>query len=110
MDLSMDLLYIIIKLHYYIIILKLYFSYIGGFQFFFKIPGYVVYIVLSKTVSNFVNHYYYFMSALGLPAVTVPLGCSNQLGLPLGIQFIGKWFDEATMMKVARTLELTIKS
>lgn len=50
------------------------------------------------------------MSALGLPAVTVPLGCSNQLGLPLGIQFIGKWFDEATMMKVARTLELTIKS
>lgn len=50
------------------------------------------------------------MSPLGLPAVTVPLGCSNQQGLPLGIQLIGKWFNEATMMKVARTLEQTIKS
>lgn len=45
--------------------------------------------------------------ALGLPAVTIPVGKSDH-GLPLGVQLIARWLDEATMVKVARALELTV--
>lgn len=46
---------------------------------------------------------------LGLPAVTIPVGKSER-GLPLGVQLIARWLDEATMMKVARALEQTVTS
>ena len=38
----------------------------------------------------------------GVPAISVPCGFSN--GLPLGLQIIGKHFDEATIYKVAHAL------
>jgi aspartyl-tRNA(Asn)/glutamyl-tRNA(Gln) amidotransferase subunit A len=40
----------------------------------------------------------------GLPGVSVPSGLSDK-GLPLGLQLIGKAFDEATLLRVARALE-----
>ena len=40
----------------------------------------------------------------GLPGVSVPAGLDKD-GLPLGLQVIGRAFDEATMLKLARTLE-----
>ncbi len=40
----------------------------------------------------------------GLPGVSVPAGLSAD-GLPLGLQVIGKAFDEATMLRVAGVLE-----
>ncbi len=39
----------------------------------------------------------------GLPAVSVPAGLSN--GLPLGLQIIGRAFDEATVLRVGQVLE-----
>ena len=40
----------------------------------------------------------------GLPGVSVPAGLSPQ-GLPLGLQVIGRAWDEATMLRVARAIE-----
>ncbi len=40
----------------------------------------------------------------GLPAISVPAGLSAN-GLPLGLQLIGKGFDEATVLRAGRALE-----
>ena len=40
----------------------------------------------------------------GLPAISLPAGVSGQ-GLPLGLQFIGRAFDEETVLKTAYALE-----
>ncbi|HEY9793580.1 MAG TPA: amidase family protein, partial [Candidatus Obscuribacterales bacterium] len=40
----------------------------------------------------------------GLPAMSVPAGLSRE-GLPLGLQVIGKAFDEQTMIRVGGVLE-----
>jgi len=39
----------------------------------------------------------------GLPAMTVPGGLND--GLPVGVQIVGKAFDEATVLKVGRFIE-----
>ena len=44
------------------------------------------------------------MNSTGLPAITVPCGF-NDLDLPLGVQFIGRPFDEATLFRVASGYE-----
>jgi aspartyl-tRNA(Asn)/glutamyl-tRNA(Gln) amidotransferase subunit A len=40
----------------------------------------------------------------GLPAVSVPFGRDGE-GLPVGIQLVGKQFDEATLLRAAEFLE-----
>jgi aspartyl-tRNA(Asn)/glutamyl-tRNA(Gln) amidotransferase subunit A len=40
----------------------------------------------------------------GLPGISVPAGLTDD-GLPLGLQLIGRAFDEATLLRVARTVE-----
>jgi len=40
----------------------------------------------------------------GLPAISAPAGLSGD-GLPLGLQLIGRAFDEATLLRIARSLE-----
>jgi aspartyl-tRNA(Asn)/glutamyl-tRNA(Gln) amidotransferase subunit A len=40
----------------------------------------------------------------GMPAISVPAGLSSN-GLPLGLQFIGRMFDEGTMFRAAEVLE-----
>ncbi len=44
------------------------------------------------------------MNATGLPAITVPCGFTRT-GLPIGVQFIGRPFDESTLFRVARAYE-----
>ncbi|MFZ3591163.1 Asp-tRNA(Asn)/Glu-tRNA(Gln) amidotransferase subunit GatA [Bacillus sp. DJP31] len=39
----------------------------------------------------------------GVPGISVPCGFSN--GLPLGLQIIGKYFDESTLYRVAHAFE-----
>ena len=43
-------------------------------------------------------------SLAGLPAMSVPSGLSTN-GLPLGLQIIGKQFDEENVLKVASNIE-----
>ena len=40
----------------------------------------------------------------GLPACTIPCGLSPD-GLPIGLQIIGKPFDEATVLRLAHAYE-----
>ena len=44
------------------------------------------------------------VSLAGLPAMSLPIGLS-QSGLPLGMQLVGKAFDEASIFKAASALE-----
>ncbi len=40
----------------------------------------------------------------GLPGISVPAGLSGD-GLPLGLQIIGRAFDEATVLRVGEAIE-----
>lgn len=40
----------------------------------------------------------------GVPAISLPIGWDAK-GLPIGVQLIGKYFSEATLLRVAYTLE-----
>jgi aspartyl-tRNA(Asn)/glutamyl-tRNA(Gln) amidotransferase subunit A len=40
----------------------------------------------------------------GLPGISIPCGFTKA-GLPIGLQLIGKPFDEATVLKVAHAYE-----
>ncbi len=48
------------------------------------------------------------VSLAGLPAMSLPIGLSKD-GLPLGLQLIGKVFDEETIFKAANVLEQEAK-
>ena len=41
---------------------------------------------------------------LRVPAVSVPCGFSST-GLPIGLQLVGRWWDEATLLRAAHTYE-----
>ena len=43
-------------------------------------------------------------SLAGLPALSLPCGATRE-GLPIGLQLVGRPFDEATMLRVARAYE-----
>jgi aspartyl-tRNA(Asn)/glutamyl-tRNA(Gln) amidotransferase subunit A len=49
-------------------------------------------------------HHTFSANVLGLPALTVPCGISDE-GLPIGFQLLGRPFDEATLFRVARAYE-----
>jgi aspartyl-tRNA(Asn)/glutamyl-tRNA(Gln) amidotransferase subunit A len=41
---------------------------------------------------------------VGVPGISLPCG-TNREGLPLGIQILGKHFDEATVLRLAHAIE-----
>ena len=41
----------------------------------------------------------------GLPAISVPCGFTSEGGLPIGLQFTGRSFDESTLLRVADAYE-----
>jgi Asp-tRNA(Asn)/Glu-tRNA(Gln) amidotransferase A subunit family amidase len=45
-----------------------------------------------------------FINFSGIPAVTVPAGYDDN-NLPVGLQFAAKWFDEATLLRMAKVSE-----
>ncbi|RST76479.1 aspartyl/glutamyl-tRNA amidotransferase subunit A [Siminovitchia acidinfaciens] len=55
---------------------------------------------------NFLQHVIRFLAPMnltGLPALTIPCGLSR--GMPVGMQIIGKAFDEKTVLKLAYSFE-----
>ncbi len=46
----------------------------------------------------------YAFNVTGHPAISVPIGLSAQ-GLPLAVQVVGRYFDEAMILRVARAIE-----
>jgi aspartyl-tRNA(Asn)/glutamyl-tRNA(Gln) amidotransferase subunit A len=40
-----------------------------------------------------------------LPGLSVPCGLHPENGLPIGLQLVGRSFDEATLLRAARALE-----
>jgi len=59
----------------------------------------------SDPVSMYLNDVFTVtVNLAGLPGLAVPAGLTDE-GLPLGLQLIGKAFDEATVLRVGRAIE-----
>lgn len=43
-------------------------------------------------------------NATGQPAINLPLHW-NEMGLPVGVQFVGRFGDEATLLRLAAQIE-----
>lgn len=59
---------------------------------------------LTEAVGNAITRYTTFFNMSGHPAVTVPSGLHGS-GLPMGVQVVGRYFDEATVLAVAAAIE-----
>jgi aspartyl-tRNA(Asn)/glutamyl-tRNA(Gln) amidotransferase subunit A len=61
--------------------------------------------LVDDPIAMYLNDVFTVPSSLaGLPAISVPAGLSAG-GLPLGLQLIGRAFDEATVLRAAQVLE-----
>ncbi len=59
----------------------------------------------TDAVTMYLNDVFTVPTSLaGLPAISVPSGLNNN-GLPLGLQIIGRAFDEINLLRVAKALE-----
>jgi len=64
---------------------------------------------MDDPVAMYINDVFTVPSSLaGLPAVSVPAGLSGD-GLPLGLQVVGRPFDEETVLRTAEVLESQAK-
>jgi aspartyl-tRNA(Asn)/glutamyl-tRNA(Gln) amidotransferase subunit A len=61
--------------------------------------------MLEDPINMYLNDVFTVSANLaGLPAISLPIGLAGN-GLPLGLQIIGKAFDEQTVFKAAYSLE-----
>ena len=69
-------------------------------------PAFAVGAKTADPVSMYLNDVFTVtVNLAGLPAISVPAGLTAD-GLPLGLQVIGKAFDEATVLRVGRGIEI----
>ncbi len=54
----------------------------------------------TLTLTRFTNP----INLTGLPAISIPCGFSSG-GLPIGLQLVGRWFDEATVLRAAQAYQ-----
>lgn len=47
----------------------------------------------------------FLANLLGLPASSVPIGLANETRLPVGLQLIGAWWEEAKLLRLACALD-----
>ena len=47
----------------------------------------------------------FLANLLGLPALSVPVGLGSSSQLPVGLQLIGSWWEEAKLLHVAGALQ-----
>lgn len=68
-------------------------------------PAFAIGEKQDDPITMFLNDVFTVPTSLaGLPGISLPIGLSEN-GLPLGLQLIGKAFDEETVFKVAGALE-----
>ncbi len=68
-------------------------------------PAFAIGAKTSDPVSMYLNDVFTVtVNLAGLPGISVPAGLTAD-GLPLGLQIIGKAFDEATVLRVGRAVE-----
>jgi aspartyl-tRNA(Asn)/glutamyl-tRNA(Gln) amidotransferase subunit A len=68
-------------------------------------PAFAIGSKSSDPVSMYLNDVFTVtVNLAGLPAISVPAGLTAE-GLPLGLQLIGKAFDEALVLRAARAIE-----
>ena len=56
-----------------------------------------------EPAGNAITRYTSFFNMTGHPAITVPSGM-HSAGVPMGVQIIGRHFDEATLLRVAQSI------
>jgi amidase len=47
------------------------------------------------------------MRHLGIPSVTVPMGTMDDIGMPVGLTFIGRSYDDAALLRLGAAFEAT---
>lgn len=68
-------------------------------------PAFAIGAKTADPVSMYLNDVFTVtVNLAGLPGLAVPAGLSSE-GLPLGLQLIGKAFDEATVLRAGRAVE-----
>jgi aspartyl-tRNA(Asn)/glutamyl-tRNA(Gln) amidotransferase subunit A len=68
-------------------------------------PAFAIGAKTSDPVSMYLNDVFTVtVNLAGLPGISVPAGLTAD-GLPLGLQIIGKAFDEATVLRAAQSIE-----
>ena len=68
-------------------------------------PAFAIGEKTADPVSMYLNDVFTVtVNLAGLPGISVPAGLTAE-GLPLGLQVIGKAFDEATVLRVGRSVE-----
>ena len=70
-------------------------------------PAFALGETQTDPVAMYLNDVFTVPASLaGLPGISVPAGLSNS-GLPLGLQLIGRAFDEETLLRVADVMEIS---
>ena len=59
---------------------------------------------LTEPAGNAITRFTSFFNMTGHPAVTLPSGM-HSAGLPMGVQLVGRQFDEAGLLRLAATLD-----
>jgi aspartyl-tRNA(Asn)/glutamyl-tRNA(Gln) amidotransferase subunit A len=68
-------------------------------------PAFAIGERMDDPISMYLNDVFTVpVNLAGLPGIAVPAGLSSE-GLPLGLQVIGRAFDESTVLRVGRRLE-----
>jgi len=69
-------------------------------------PAYKIGTVIEDPVKMYMNDLLTVpINLAGLPAISLPCGYTEEEGLPLGLQIIGKPFSESTLFRVAHAYE-----
>lgn len=59
---------------------------------------------VSEAIGNAITRYTTFFNMTGHPALTMPCGMHSE-GLPIGLQLVGRYFDERTILQTAYAIE-----
>ena len=58
----------------------------------------------SEAIGNAITRYTTFFNMTGHPALVMPCAMHSE-GLPIGLQFVGRYFDEKTVLRAAHAVE-----